>query len=148
MAKPFTAEGDPNCKHLSHYECVACHKRVCTRCGEELAAPTYEWKTGGYWCPDCLAKEPSERRRSRVTRAGLLAQLVPQVARVAQQWKGTEDGDALGRLTWLRLIDEHRIRATRHGVSDDEYRRYLVEIAATAIAAIEALDRRHEPPTP
>lgn len=47
----------------------------------------------------------------------------------------------LDRPTWLRLVDEHRIRATRHGADADEYRHELVVIAALAIAAIEAHDR-------
>lgn len=48
----FPDADDPACKHRSHYECVACRKMVCSRCGLELAASTDNWKTG-YWCPDC-----------------------------------------------------------------------------------------------
>jgi hypothetical protein len=57
--KLFAAEGDPDCQHRSHYECVSCRKLVCARCGAELAASTSNWKTGvGYWCPGCLAQKP------------------------------------------------------------------------------------------
>lgn len=52
--------------------------------------------------------------------------------------------DRLDRLTWLRLIDEHRIYATQYGASDEEYRRELVTIVALSVAAIEAHDRSHE----
>jgi len=41
----FPAAGDPHCAHHSHYECVACRKMVCARCGAELAASTSNWKT-------------------------------------------------------------------------------------------------------
>ena len=57
---------------------------------------------------------------------------------------GNDGDDRLDRLTRLRLIDEHRIDATRYGASDEEYRRELVTIAAIAVAAIEAHDRSHE----
>ena len=146
MPAKFSAEGDPDCKHRSHYECMSCRKMVCTRCGAVLAAATYEWKTGGYWCPDCLEKNPRIGRRA--SRADLVAQIAADVTRMTLEWRDAEDGDRADRLTWLRLLDERRIRATRHGIGDDAYRSDLVRIAALAIAAIETLDRKRETPSP
>lgn len=53
----FIAPGDPDCKHRSHYECMACGKIVCARCGAEMAAASDNWKAIGYWCPACLRRE-------------------------------------------------------------------------------------------
>jgi hypothetical protein len=53
----FPAEGDPDCKHRSHYECTSCRRIVCARCAAELAASTDQWKAIGYWCQDCLRRE-------------------------------------------------------------------------------------------
>jgi hypothetical protein len=49
----FAAEGDPDCKHRSHYECVVCRKLFCARCGAEMALSSDDWKAISYWCPDC-----------------------------------------------------------------------------------------------
>jgi hypothetical protein len=75
------------------------------------------------------------------SRAEILAQIDAELERAAEKWGATRD-DRLDRLTWLKLVDEHRIRATRYGTSGDDYRHELVVIAALAIAAIEAHDRR------
>lgn len=77
-----------------------------------------------------------------MTRTDLLAQVEAELERAVTKWGGASNDDRLDRLTWLRLVDEHRIRATRHGTGPDEYRHELVVIAALAIAAIEAHDRR------
>ena len=59
MSDPlFSSADDPDCKHRSHYECVACGKLVCARCGSEMAEASLQWKTIGYWCPGCLSREP------------------------------------------------------------------------------------------
>lgn len=79
-------------------------------------------------------------------REDLFAQIETELERAAEKWGGPDSDDRLDRLTWLRLVDEHRIRATRHGASDDAYRHEMVVIAALAIAAIEALDRRRSEP--
>lgn len=58
MSTPqFPAPNDPSCKHRSHYECVACRKIVCARCGAEMAQSSDDWKAIGYWCSDCLRRE-------------------------------------------------------------------------------------------
>jgi len=75
-------------------------------------------------------------------RADVIAQIEAELVSAAEKWGGPSSDDRLDRLTWLRLLDEHRIRATRHGAGDDEYRHELVVIAALAIAALEAHDRR------
>jgi len=77
-----------------------------------------------------------------VKRSDVLAQVEAELESAAEKWGGASADDRLDRLTWLRLLDEHRIRATRHGAGDDEYRHELVVIAALAIAAIESLDRK------
>ncbi len=59
IAGQFPAAGDPDCKHRSHYECVACGKMVCARCGAEMAAASDNWKTG-YWCPTCRDRKIEE----------------------------------------------------------------------------------------
>lgn len=74
-------------------------------------------------------------------RSDVIAQIEAECDRAAQKWGGPVADDRLSRLTWLRLVDEHRIRATRHGAGNDEYRHELVVIAALAIAAIESHDR-------
>lgn len=79
-----------------------------------------------------------------MTRADVIAQIDAEIERAAAKWGGSTNDDRLNRLTWLRLIDEHRIRATRHGTGADEHRHELVVIAALAISAIEALDRRRD----
>jgi hypothetical protein len=43
----FPVVDDPDCAHRSHYECVACHKKACARCGTELAEASDHWKTVG-----------------------------------------------------------------------------------------------------
>ena len=80
-----------------------------------------------------------------MTRAELIEQIEAELARATEKWGGPSSDDRLDRLTWLRLIDEHRIRATRYGASGDEYRHELVVIAALAVSAIEAHDRRQDP---
>ncbi len=77
-------------------------------------------------------------------RSELLEQIEAELVRAAEKWGGPASDNRLDRLTWLRLIDEHRIRATRYGASSDEYRHELVVIAALAISAIEAHDRKDE----
>jgi DNA-directed RNA polymerase subunit RPC12/RpoP len=57
-ASLFPGRDDPDCAHRSHYECVSCRKKVCARCGVELAEASLDWKTIGYWCPECLRREP------------------------------------------------------------------------------------------
>lgn len=79
-----------------------------------------------------------------MSRDDVLAQIEAELARAIDKWGGASADDRLDRLTWLRLVDEHRIRATRHGIGTDEYRHELVVIAALAIAAIEAHDRRRK----
>jgi len=74
----------------------------------------------------------------------VISQIEIELSRAAEKWGGPTSDDRLDRLTWLRLLDEHRIRATRYGASSDEYRHELVVIAALAVAAIEAHDRRRD----
>ena len=78
-------------------------------------------------------------------RSDVFAQIEAEITRAAEKWGGADADARHARLTWLRLIDEHRIRATRHGTGADEYRHQLVVIAARAISAIEAHDRGREP---
>ncbi len=64
-----------------------------------------------------------------------------------RQWGGPEHDDTRSRAAWLILIEEHlaRARGDADGVKDaDEWRRRVVSIAAVAIAAIEAHDRRRK----
>jgi hypothetical protein len=77
-------------------------------------------------------------------RSDVIEQIEAELLRAAEKWGGLSRDDRLDRLTWLRLIDEHRIRATRHGSGADEYRHELVVIAALAIAALEAHDCKVE----
>lgn len=56
----FPADGDPYCTHRSHYECVACGKLVCARCGAEMQASSDDWKAIGYWCSGCLKRKAEE----------------------------------------------------------------------------------------
>ena len=77
-------------------------------------------------------------------RQDVFAQIEAELLRALKKWGGTTADDRLGRLTWLRLIDEHRIRATRYDIGADEYRHELVVIAALALAGLEAHDRRKE----
>jgi hypothetical protein len=88
----------------------------------------------------------AEKRKVReaVKRSDVIEQIEAELASACEKWGGPSADDRLGRLAWLRLLDEHRIRATRHGAGDDEYRHELVVIAALAIAAIEAHDRKQE----
>jgi hypothetical protein len=74
----------------------------------------------------------------------LIEEIEATLAQEAEALGNPTGDDRLDRLTWLRLIDEHRIHATRYGASDEEYRRELVAIAALAVAAIEACDRSRE----
>jgi len=54
---PFPSAGDPDCKHRSHYECVACRKIVCARCGAEMAGSSDDWKAVGFWCATCRERK-------------------------------------------------------------------------------------------
>lgn len=74
-------------------------------------------------------------------RDDVFSQIAAELTRAVEKWGGPASDDRLDRITWLRLLDEHRIRATRYGMSSDEYRHELVVIAALAVAAIEAHDR-------
>jgi hypothetical protein len=76
------------------------------------------------------------------SRAEIVGQIEAELDRTAEKWGAAARDDRLDRLTWLRLVDEHRIRATRYGTSGADYRHELVVIAALAVAAIEAHDRR------
>lgn len=53
----FSAPDDRDCKHRSHYECVACRKIVCARCGAEMALSSDNWKAIGFWCTECLKRK-------------------------------------------------------------------------------------------
>lgn len=79
-----------------------------------------------------------------MSRSDVIAQIDAEINRASEKWGGPTSDDRLDRLTWLRLLDEHRIRATKHGTGPDEYRHELVVIAALAITAIEAHDRRRD----
>lgn len=57
---PFSAPGDPGCRHRSHYECVACRKIVCARCGAVMAETSDKWLTHGFWCEDCLREDDED----------------------------------------------------------------------------------------
>ena len=77
-------------------------------------------------------------------RPELIEEIEAALAQEAEALCNPTGDDRLDRLTWLRLIDEHRIHATRYDASDEEYRRGLVTIAALAVAAIDAHDRSRE----
>lgn len=61
MQPEFPAADDPDCKHRQHYECVNCRKIVCARCGAEMAEPSDNWKTVGFWCPSCRHEKIDEK---------------------------------------------------------------------------------------
>jgi hypothetical protein len=77
-------------------------------------------------------------------RPELIEEIEAALAQEAEALGNPSGDDRLDRLTWLRLIDEHRIHATRYGASNEEYRRELVTIAALAVAAIETHDTSRE----
>jgi hypothetical protein len=84
------------------------------------------------------------RAKAMMLRPELIEEIEAALEREAEALGNPAGDDRLDRLTWLRLIDEHRIHATRYGASDEEYRRELVTITALTIAAIETHDRNHE----
>lgn len=74
-------------------------------------------------------------------------QIRQERARQDRQWGGDDHDDEHNPGDWLNFIDEHRARArkavmSRANRSDEEYRKQLVEIAALAVAATQAYDRK------
>ncbi len=57
---------------------------------------------------------------------------------------GDDRDDQVRSATWLAILREHEMRGARaiHGKDADAYRHALVQVAAVAVAAIEAHDRR------
>lgn len=59
-----------------------------------------------------------------------------------KKWGGPAHDDQHTRNDWLDIIDEHLVRA--HDGTDTIWRKQMVRVAAIAIAAIDAEDRRRE----
>lgn len=75
----------------------------------------------------------------------VLTQILEERRNQDKKWGGPAFDDERERTEWLSLIREHEERAKR-AVSRtgdlDEYRQQMIQIAALAIAAIHAHDRR------
>lgn len=87
-----------------------------------------------------LLQHPSSHRLTLV-----LEQILEERRNQDKKWGGPAFDDERERTEWLSLIREHEERAKRQVTRTgdlDEYRQQLIEIAALAIAAIQAHDRR------
>lgn len=106
--------------------CGGCRRGRCVGCGETLAM-----------------------RQKGIEREVVFSQIDAERQRQDRQWGGSHHDNAHARRDWLGFIDDHNGRAkaalsatARHKQDLDEYRKQLVEVAALAIAAIEAHDRK------
>lgn len=80
-------------------------------------------------------------------RGTIFAQIHEERRRQNAQWGGAHHDNAHSRRVWIGLIREHGDRAaklarSRSGSAGDSFRHRLVVIAALAVAAIEAHDRK------
>lgn len=81
---------------------------------------------------------------------GILQEIARERQRQDEQWGGPEHDDTHERSDWLVLIQTQLHLAVTPSLSVvpgriEEYRERLVKTAALAVAALEALDRRHPP---
>lgn len=95
-------------------------------------------------CPYCAA-EIERDLGAKTPQEIVLQQIAAERKRQDRQWGGASHDDEHEPKDWLKYIDEHRVRAQKvasHLKDSDAYRHRLVVIAALAVAAIEAHDRR------
>lgn len=89
----------------------------------------------------------TRKNTAEISLSAVLEQVAVERRLQDRQWGGADHDDEHSASDWLNFIDEHRARArkaatSRTGGSDKEHRKQLVEIAALAVAAIQAHDRR------
>lgn len=75
----------------------------------------------------------------------VLEQVVEERRKQDRQWGGVNHDDEHERTEWISFLKDHLDRAKKavHKSGDlDEYRQQLIEVAALAVAAAEAHDRR------
>ncbi len=99
-----------------------------------------------------VLREPLDLRTATplTPQATIFQQIAVERDRQDKQWGGWSHDDKHDRKDWINFIHEHNSRAqkavarkTGQPAPDlDEYRKQLVEVAALAVAGIEALDRR------
>ena len=82
-------------------------------------------------------------------RSGIYAQVQAERERQDAKWGGPDHDANHTAGDWISFIAEHADKALRaemgpiDGDADlDEYRRRLIEVAALAVAAVEALDKQ------
>jgi hypothetical protein len=78
----------------------------------------------------------------------VLSEIQAERKRQDEKWGGAGHDDEHDAQDWLDFIAERRTELMRYLTQDDDrafnrlYRRYMVEIAALSVAAIESHDRR------
>ena len=62
-----------------------------------------------------------------------------------RQWGGPEQDDKNGDLDWVQFIQKQLLRLTSEPFSIDAFRKRMINVAALAVAALEAIERRETP---
>lgn len=84
-----------------------------------------------------------------MTRAAILAQIDAERERQIEKWGGPVKSafidDSWNALDWKEMIDDYTAWARRMATmgSWDKSRRRFIQVAALAVAAVEAIDRLH-----
>lgn len=126
--------------------------------------------SGSYWAAESVAEPWEKKQGERIYPAGappppppcpesrtlVMAEICAERARQDGLWGGAEHDDRHSLERWLVILVRHVGLACWDGSPDDvchksertakydpaRYRRELVEVAAVAVAALEAFDRR------
>lgn len=85
----------------------------------------------------------TERMETRTT--ATTKEILDEVGRARSEHRGTAHGQLNSARDWVLYIVEYATRASDrvrcHGTLDDYFRAMMVEVAAVAVAAIEAYDK-------
>lgn len=58
------------------------------------------------------------------------------------KWGGPENDDKNGDADWVRFIQRHLLKAVDKPFNIEKFRKQMIRVAALAVAALEAIDRR------
>ena len=70
-----------------------------------------------------------------------LQQVVNERAAQDEEWGGPGHDNEHSRFDWVKYIREHAGRSVR-GLAKDDFRKQMIRVAALAVAAVQAYDRK------